>query len=332
MFKTLLTSRRAVCTAIAGLTLAVGMSAVNAQQKKIRVAFGDVLSTETVSMVIALERAKEKGVDYEITFLAKEELAIQAVINGQADLGVGTPYSVIQKSKAPLRILFQGTRLVFFPVADKQYKTWKDLNGQPFTFHARGTGTEAIGNIIAKREGIQFGDRSYVPGSENRIIAMMKGQIKASIIDLANKNTLMEKAGDRFIVLPGVSSPASDETLFGNLDWIKANEKQVDIIVTEFARLWAEMNADPAVIERERAKRKLMADQPKEVLTKVTDFYTVSTKEGIYAPGGGSAEVAKSDFEFYVEAGQMQGPVSSLAVENFWYLGPLERARKAIGK
>jgi NitT/TauT family transport system substrate-binding protein len=321
-----------VFTAIAGLTLALGMGAVNAQQKKIRIAFGDVLSTETVSMVIALERAKEKGVDYEITFLAKEELAIQAVINGQADLGVGTPYSVIQKSKAPLRILFQGTRLVFFPVADKQYKSWKDLNGQPFTFHARGTGTEAIGNIIAKREGIQFGDRSYVPGSENRIIAMMKGQIKASIIDLANKNTLMEKAGDRFIVLPGVSSPASDETLFGNLDWIKANEKQVDIIVTEFARLWAEMNADPAVIERERAKRKLMADQPKEILTKVTDFYTVSTKEGIYAPGGGSAEVAKSDFEFYVEAGQMQGPVSSLAVENFWYLGPLERARKAIGK
>jgi len=332
MFKSPSISRRAVCAVIAGLTLAVGMGAVQAQQKKIRVAFGDVLSTETVSMVIALERAKEKGVDYEITFLAKEELAIQAVINGQADLGVGTPYSVIQKSKAPLRILFQGTRLVFFPVADKQYKSWKDLNGQPFTFHARGTGTEAIGNIIAKREGIQFGDRSYVPGSENRIIAMMKGQIKASIIDLANKNTLMEKAGDRFIVLPGVSSPASDETLFGNLDWIKANEKQVDIIVTEFARLWVEMNADPSVIERERAKRKLMADQPKEILTKVTDFYTVSTKEGIYAPGGGSAEVAKSDFEFYVEAGQMQGPAASLAVENFWYLGPLERARKAIGK
>ena len=118
MFKSPLISRRAVCAVIAGLTLAVGMGAVQAQQKKIRVAFGDVLSTETVSMVIALERAKEKGVDYEITFLAKEELAIQAVINGQADLGVGTPYSVIQKSKAPLRILFQGTRLVFFPVAE----------------------------------------------------------------------------------------------------------------------------------------------------------------------------------------------------------------------
>lgn len=325
-------SRRAACSAAMGLALMASLGSVQAQQKKIRVAFGDVLSTETLSMVIALERAKEKGVDYEVTFLAKEELAIQAVINGQADLGVGTPYSVIQKSKAPLRILFQGTRLVFFPVVDKQYKNWKDLNGQPFTFHARGTGTEAIGNIIAKREGIQFGDRSYVPGSENRIIAMMKGQIKASIVDLANKNVLMEKAGDRFTILPGVSSPASDETLFGNVEWIKANEKQVDLIVTEFARLWEEMNADPSVIERERVKRKLMAEQPKEVLAKITSFYTTSTKEGIYAPGGGSVDVAKSDFEFYVEAGQMQGPAAGLNVNDFWYLGPLERARKAIGK
>lgn len=300
-------------------------------QAKVRIALGDVLSTETLSMVIALERAKEKGVDYQVTHFSKEDLAIQAVLNGQADLGVGTPYAVIQKSKAPVRVLFQGTRLVFFPVADKQYKTWKDLNGQPFVFHARATGTEAIGNIIAKREGIQFGERSYVPGSENRIVGMMKGQIKATIVDLAAKNKLMDMAGDRFHILPGVSQPASDETVFGRIDWIKANEKQVDIIIGEFLKLWTEMGKNPAIVEEERVKRKLMADQPKEVLEGITKFYTMATKEGVYAPSGGSADIAKSDFEFYVEAGQMQGPVSDLKVEDFWYLAPLERARKAMG-
>ena len=116
MFQSISKSRRVVFSAAIGLALMTCLGAAQAQQKKIRIAFGDVLSTETLSMVIALERAKEKGVDYDITFLAKEELAIQAVINGQADLGVGTPYAVIQKSKAPLRILFQGTRLIFFPV------------------------------------------------------------------------------------------------------------------------------------------------------------------------------------------------------------------------
>lgn len=313
--------------AVAALGFAVAAGAQTAPT--VRVAIGDVLSTETLSMVLALERAKDRGVNYQVTYFAKEDLAIQAVINGQADLGVGTPYAVIQKSKAPLRILFQATRLVFFPVVDKSYKSWKDLDGQPFVFHARGTGTEAIGNIIAKREGIKFGDRSYVPGSENRIVAMMKGQIKATIVDLANKNVLLAKAGDKFHVLPGVSNPASDETLFGQVDWIKKNEAQVDIIVAEFLRLWGEMKADPSIVDSERTKRKLMADQPKEILAGITAFYTIGLKEGVFDAKGGGEDVARSDFEFYTEAGQMQGPASGLKVEDFWYLPPLDKARKA---
>ncbi|MGI9499992.1 MAG: hypothetical protein ACR2P3_08140 [Geminicoccaceae bacterium] len=53
------------------------------------------------------------------------------------------------------------------------------------------------------REGIEFGKRSYVPGSENRVVVMMNGQVNAIIVDLPNKNISMEKAGDRFHVLPG---------------------------------------------------------------------------------------------------------------------------------
>ena len=203
-------------TIAAAAVFLVSFAVIANAADKVRVALGDVVSVETLAFLVALERAKDRGVDYELTSFAKEELALQAIINGQADLGIGTPYSVIQKSKLPLKNIFQMSRLVFFPVVSIEYKTWKDLNGQPFTFHARGTGTEAIGNIIAKREGIEFGDRSYVPGSENRIIAMINGQIKATIVDLANKNLLMSKAGDRFHVLPGVEQPASDELVFAS--------------------------------------------------------------------------------------------------------------------
>lgn len=64
-------------------------------------------------------------------------------------------------------------QLVSFPVAAKESPYWRHLNGQPFTFHAlgTGTGTEAIGNNVAKREGIEFGQHNYLPGSEPRIIA-----------------------------------------------------------------------------------------------------------------------------------------------------------------
>lgn len=313
------------------MTLAVsGVVATAQAAEKVRVAMGDVVSVETLAFIIALERAKERGVDYELTSFAKEDLAIQAAVNGQTDLAMGTPYTVMQKSKAPLKILFQVTRLVFFPVADKSYKTWKDLDGQPFVFHARGTGTEAIGNIIAKRENITFGQRSYVPGSENRIVAMLNGQIKATIVDLANKNLLMSKAGDRFHVLPGVSNPASDELLFARADWLAQNGQKVDIVVEELLKLWREMAKDPSIIETERAKRNLLKDQPKEILAGVTDFYTQGLKEGVFHPSGG-IDAPKADFEFYVEAGQMQGPADQLKVEDFWDFGPLERARKKLG-
>jgi NitT/TauT family transport system substrate-binding protein len=129
-----------------------------------------------------------------------------------------------------------------------------------------------------------------------------------------------------------VSNPASDETLFAGMEWIKSHEAQADIIVAEFYKLWNEMSGNPGIIEQERVKYNLMMDQPKEVLVGVTDFYKVSVKEGIYSPIGCGVDVAKSDFEFYTEAGQMQGSAASLKVEDFWYLSPLDKARKAAGK
>lgn len=318
--------------AVAGLMAGATLLAPSAQAaEKVRVALGDVISVETLAFLVALERAKDRGVDYEMTSFSKEELAIQSIVNGQADLGVGTPYSVIQKSKVPLKVVFQMSRLVFFPVASKEYKTWKDLDGQPFAFHARGTGTEAIGNIIAKREGIEFGQRSYVPGSENRIIAMMNGQINATIVDLANKNKLMELGGDKFHVLPGVSEVPSDELVFANENWIKSNPETVSVVVEEMLKLWSAMNKNPAIIEEERAKRNLLADQPKEILAEVVPFYTEGVKEGLFSPTGGGAAAAKADFEFYTEAGQMEGPADSLKVEEFWSLEPLNAAKKKLG-
>jgi NitT/TauT family transport system substrate-binding protein len=311
----------------AGLTL--GATIAKAQDT-VRVALGDVVSTETLAFLIALERAKDRGLTYEMTSFAEEELAIQSIVGGQADIGVGTPYSVIQKTKVPLRIVFQMSTLVFYPVVANEYQSWQDLNGQPFTFHGRGSGTEAIGNIIAAREGIEFGERSYVPGSDNRVIALLNGTIKATILDLANKNILMEQAGDRFHVLPTPEEKASDEVVFASQAWLDNNREQANLLVEELLKLWREMNENPAIIEEERAARNLLADQPQEILAEVTGFYTEGTEAGLFDPNGGGEAAAMLDFDFYTQAGQIEGG-SSLMVEDYWDLGPLEAAKQALG-
>jgi NitT/TauT family transport system substrate-binding protein len=319
-------------TLAAGL-LAAGMalSAVAAQaQETVRVALGDVVSEETLAFLIALERAKERGVNYELTSFAEEELAIQAIVGGQMDVGIGTPYSVIQQTKVPLRNLFQISSLVFFPVVSTEYKSWKDLDGQPFTFHARGTATEAFGDVVATREGITFGERSYVPGSENRVIALLNGTIKATILDLANKNRALEEGGGKFHVLPGIDERVSDEILFANDEWVKSHADTAAILVEELMKLWREMNADPSIIETERAARGLLADQP-EAIEEVPDYYAEGVEAGLWNPEGASEAIAKGDFAFYVDAGQMEGPADALKVEDFWDLGPAEAAKKNLG-
>jgi len=313
------------------LLVVLGISFSALAAGKVRIALGDVASVETLCFLVALDRAKDRGLDYEMTAFAKEQLAIQAVMGNQMDIAVGTPYAIIQKSKVPIRNFFQLSKLVFFPVADIKYKSWQDLDGEPFTFHARGTGTEAIGDIIIKREGITLGQRSYVPGSENRIIGMMNGQINATIVDLSNKNILMAKAGDKFHVLPGISDPASDEVLFADLDWLKENEESVAILVEELLRTWQEMTKDPSIIEKERAARNLLSDLPKELLAEVDAYYVEAVEGGLYDPMGGGVEAAKADFAFYVDAGQMVGPAADLKVEDYWYLEPLDAAKAKLG-
>ena len=280
-----LTKRISVMFAALLVVLSIGLNVQAAD--KVRIALGDVASVETLCFLVALDRAKDRGLDYEMTAFAKEQLAIQAVIGGQMDIGVGTPYSIIQKTKVPIRNFFQLSKLVFYPVASNKYKTWQDLAGEPFTFHARGTGTEAIGDIIIKREGITLGQRSYVPGSENRIVGMMKGRIDATIVDLSNKNILMAKAGDKFHVLPGITEPASDEVLFAEIGWMKENKESVAILVEELYRTWQDFTKDPTILDRERKERNLLSDLPKELLTDVDAYYVEAVEGGLFDPEGG---------------------------------------------
>src|SRR5919106_6218638 len=100
----------------------------------IRVALGDIESIETLALFIALERVRERGVEVEITELADEDLANQAVVSGQADIGLGAPYALIEGSAAPLRIICQLATARFFAVADKAaYPDWQAVDGETFT-------------------------------------------------------------------------------------------------------------------------------------------------------------------------------------------------------
>ncbi len=318
---------RNITVLLAAVLLVGGMSASSAQADKIRIALAETPSDEVAAFFVALDRAKAMGLDYEWTAFSDEELAIQAILSGQMDIGFGTPYAAMQKAKAPVRIIFQLSKLKFFPVTSKKYSKLEDLNGEPILLHSRGGGTDSIANVIEDRLGIKFGKRSYVPGSANRIVALIAGQTDATIVDLSNKNKLVKQQGDKFNVLPMFEVDASDEALFANLDWIKANEKDVDIFVTALLSVYRDMAKDPTIIRTETDPNGPIGQLPKEILDSLDGFYADAVEGGLYDPNGGGRKAAKADIDWYSAAGQLTGDAAALKAEDFWYFKPLDAAQ-----
>lgn len=307
------------------IPLALGLTAVTASAEKIRIALAETPSDELAAFFIALDRAKANGLDYEWTAFSDEELAIQAVLSGQMDIGFGTPYAAMQRSRAPLRIVFQLSKLKFFPVTTKKYNSLEDLDGEPILLHSRGGGTDSIANVIEERVGIKFGDRSYVPGSSNRVAALLGGRADATIIDLSNKNKLMRSdAGGDFNVLEMFDVEASDEALFGNLDWIKNNAEDVQIFVDALVSVYRDMHEDPTMVRRETNPDGPIGQLPEEILAQLDGFYSDAVEAGLYDPNGGGRKAAMADMEWYSAAGQLEGDPSTLNIEDFWYLAPLD--------
>jgi NitT/TauT family transport system substrate-binding protein len=328
------TSRRLLLgLAASALLMATASVPPAAAAGKIGIAFGDVATVETLNFLIVVERARERGVDTTVTYFKSEDIAAQAVVGGQADVGVGAPYTVLQKVKAPIRIFYQMSTLRFFPVVNTEfYQDWKDLDGQEIAVHSRGSGTEAIMQLMAKRQGINYGNISYVPGSEVRATALLQGHVKASIVDSTNWRIIQEKGGDKFKLLAIEDVDATDEALYANTEFLEREQEAVDILVEELVRTWREINANPGVVAELRTKYNLLPDMPAELVADIGPYYEGSVASGAFPNDGGGAKAAKADFEFNALAGKLEGDPSTLVVEDFWELGPLNRALAKLGQ
>ena len=301
------------------------LSGAATAQNKIKYALGDVIGIDDLPLLVAAERSKKRGVEVEITPFKNEDIATQAVINGQADIGQGTPYAAIDKVNVPIRFFVQLWSLQFFPVvANEHYKSWKDLDGQEIAVQGRGSGTEAIMLLMAKQHGIKYKNVSYVPGSQVRALALIKGNIRASILDATNKNFLMREAPGKFTILPLGEIKASDESLFARLEYLQKNQAAVQVFVEELVRVNREINKNPMSIVEERKKLGLLKDLPAKLEGELPTYFKEGVAGGIFPNDGGAENAAKTDLEFFALSGSIKK--ENPKVDDYWHLAPLKAA------
>lgn len=305
---------------------------ISAAKADIRIAYGDIPSIEALNMLIAVERTRERGVDVELNYFDSEDVAAQAVVGGQADIGVGAPYGLIQRARVPIRMIYQLSTLQFFPVVNSErYQNWEDLAGEPITVHSRGSGTEALMKMMAQQKGFDYKEISYMPGSEVRAGAMLQGRIHATIVDSANFRVLMEKGGDKFKRLPLEDVSATDEALYATEDFIKNSSDDLQVLLEEMLRTWRDIADDPAIVAKLRDKYNLLPDLPQDMENEMVPFYRNSVENGVFPPSGGTMEAMQGDVSFYAIGGQIEGDPEDVDPAEFWNLKPLQQARQSLG-
>lgn len=77
-------------SSVVAMGLALSPAANSAEMGSMHVAFGDIPGSDMLNFMIAVKRAEARGVKVKISFLQSEDLAAQAIVSGQADIGVGT--------------------------------------------------------------------------------------------------------------------------------------------------------------------------------------------------------------------------------------------------
>ncbi len=296
-----------------------------------RIAFGDVPSIESLNLLIAIERAQERGVDANLTHFDSEDVAAQAVVGQEADIGVGAPYALIQRVETPIRMVYQMSTLQFFPVVNSErYQGWEDLDGETVTVHSRGSGTEALMRLMAEQHGIEYANISYVPGSEVRAGGMIEGNIHASIVDSASWRLLQDEGGGKFQRLPVEDVNATDEALYASQEYVQNNPEDVRILMEEMLRTWREINDSPQMVADLRQQYDLLPDLPSEMEDELVPFYRQSAENGLFPNDGGSPEDVQADLQFYAIGGQIEGDPENLDLQNFWNFDPLQQARQSV--
>lgn len=324
---------RKVRTTIALIVSSIFIGSVAFADDVITFAEADTITGESLINLIAFERAKARGVNAEAISLQSDDLVFQAVLNGQVEVGVGSAYAALQTlgAEAPVRNFYQLKKLGFLCVVNKnKIKSWKDLDGQPITIHARGSGTEAISYYMEKVHDIKFSELSFVPGSEVRAIALLKGTIDATFLDITNTRLVLAEDPEKFGILALGDVDGSDSLLFARTDFLSDRAGDIQILLEELMRAAREINADPTLPARLREEMGLLPDLPQELVDEITPYFETAVRQGMFAEDGGGLPAALGDFEFLTASGGLQGPSSDLNPDNFWNFELLDKARAAL--
>jgi ABC-type nitrate/sulfonate/bicarbonate transport system substrate-binding protein len=298
--------------------------------KQIHVAYDSSVDIGKIPSLLALEKMRDYGYDVSPKFYPDSVTAIQAVLTGDCDLGMGDTVAVILANEAgqSFRIFALEEGNQFALVSPVSITDPSQLTGKKVAYHSPASMTRGLAYLAAETYGFEP-EWLVMEGSEVRAEALLSGEIDATVIDYEQTvNIQLEAPGEYHVLVsfadefPGLMGNG----LFARAEDLEADPDLYDAMVEALLLTFRRVNSEPDYLFDEVPKFLPGAEQEPDRLREMIQYYI---DYNVWDGNGFTKEAAADTEELYVEVGDLEDTVP---FEEWATLGPLERVLEKIGR
>jgi len=312
------------------LALGLGVPSPSQAQKKVRFAYPSSADMGDIPSLLAWEQLKKQGIEVVPTFFPRTDLAVQAVVAGEVDIGSAAGIAVVKavESGMNVRVIGEQVRNEWQLVTPVSLKDPKQLDGKRVGYHAPITVTEALVKWMAQHYKITP-NWLIIPGSDVRAEAIMRGQLDATPAEIVDVLNILNAKPGQFHVLISYAKifpQLIGSMYFARADYLQKESAAVESVIEALLRAHRNAEERPASV-RENALRLLPETKPELI-----DAIAASYKElRIWDINGGAGkERGDASIKFFEDAGLLKKGAVSFAQS--FDTGPLDRVLKKIGR
>jgi NitT/TauT family transport system substrate-binding protein len=296
-------------------------------QKKVRFAYPSSADMGDIPSLLAWEQLKKQGIEVVPTFFPKTDLAVQAVVAGEADMGSAAGIAVVKavESGMNVRIIGEQVRNEWQLVTPVSLKDPKQLDGKRVGYHAPITVTEALVKWMAQHYKINP-NWMIIPGSDVRAEALMRGQLDATPADVLN--ILSAKPGQFHVLISYAKTfpQLIGSMYFARADYVQKNSATVESVLEAILRTHRSAEERPASI-KENALRLLPETKPELIEATAAAYKELRIWD---VNGGASKDRGDASIKFFEESGLLKK--DAVSFKQAFDTAPLDKVLNKIGR
>lgn len=289
-------TRRKLLTSAAVVSLAAGVAASAAlagnrhanAKPAVKISFSAATpQVEKVPTIQAANDLKAQGYPVSLDYMQSPSDAVQAVVSGADDIGSATTSSVFAaiSTGAPIKVIMSANSPGYQVFAPTSVSSPAGLDGMRVGIHAAVSSTTLYTDLMLQKYPNVKAKILIVPGSANRIRAMVAGQLDASAIQLSDIPSLEQLAPGKFHDIYDVANKwpfLMDAVIFVRTDFLQKNKPLVKTVLSQILKEQRAAYANPARLAA--AIQSLVPNTSADVATADAKTYTA---DRIWPTNGG---------------------------------------------